>query len=64
MKLELILTEQELEDLINALSDACRIRENLIDLTKDQEHHKYNREKLKSYRMLANKIKLAKDIQN
>ena len=65
MKLELILTEQELEDLIEGLYDGADYQEELVEIAANNDlDATFHEKKKQSYRKLAHRIKLAKDIHN
>ena len=63
MRLELILTEQELEDLIDGLYDGSYHQEDLAEIAANNDlDATFHEKKRQSYRMLVNRIELAKDI--
>ena len=65
MKLELILTVQELEDLIEGLYDGADYQEELVEIAANNDlDATFHEKKRQSYRMLVNRIELAKDIHN
>ena len=65
MKLELILTEQELENLVEGLYDGAEYQDELVEIAANNDlDATFHESRKQSYRMLAHRIKLAKDILN
>ena len=65
MKIELILTEGELEDLIEGLYDGSEYQQELVEIAANNDlDATFHESKKQSYRQLAHKFALAKRKEN
>ena len=59
MKLELILSEQELKALKEAIEDGVKHQKRINSVCKSERWNKYHRDKIAMYRSLNSKLTLA-----